>query len=69
MAGLNKGVSPPTEIKLHQKSRVLKRMQEAGASREPPKGKAWLVARSPLLACGSGVWKTRNEKRGASHSL
>jgi DUF971 family protein len=23
MAGLNKGVSPPTEIKLHQKSRVL----------------------------------------------
>lgn len=94
MAGLNKGVPPPTEIKLHQKSRVLeiafadgatfrlpceflrvyspsaevrdhgtgiyswdllydygtrqdemwrrylKRMEDAGASREPPKGKA-----------------------------
>jgi DUF971 family protein len=68
MAGLNKGVPQPTEIKLHQKSRILeiafsdghdtgiyswdllydygrrqdemwrhylKRMEEAGASREP----------------------------------
>ena len=65
MAGLNKGVPPPTEIKSHQISdghdtgiyswdllydygtrqhemwrHYLERMEEAGASREPLKGKA-----------------------------
>jgi len=65
MAGLNKGIPPPTEIKLHQISdghdtgnyswdllydygtrqdemwrHHLKRMEEAGASREPQAGKA-----------------------------
>ena len=36
MAGLDKGVPPPTEMWRH----YLKRMEEAGASREPLKGKA-----------------------------